>query len=197
MSLALGRFNACQVRPPLRPVAIVPYEDDIDTSTVRQLTRFMVRRFSFLPEMTAPTLSPGLPQKLNEIPRHDPLDVVVRVPAFGQKGGEGLQVGDRVQIHRRLLGAVAAIEIRADPDVIRDLNEFFGRLVRERETWYRHTSEGPDDMPAHIRAALTQTQISVPVRDGRMTLGTWQGIYVFEHRSAGHMRSVALHLFGE
>ncbi len=93
--------------------------------------------------------------------------------------------------------ASLTIQENADPDVIRDLNEFFGRLVKENESWYRHTAEGPDDMPSHIRAALTQTQIAVPLHQGRLALGTWQGIYVFEHRSAGQRRDVMLHLLGE
>ncbi|MDQ2900231.1 MAG: secondary thiamine-phosphate synthase enzyme YjbQ [Acidobacteriota bacterium] len=93
--------------------------------------------------------------------------------------------------------ASLTIQENADPDVIRDLNEFFGRLVKENETWYRHMAEGPDDMTSHIRAALTQTQISVPLHEGRLALGTWQGVYVFEHRAAPHRRSVVLHMVGE
>lgn len=93
--------------------------------------------------------------------------------------------------------ASLTIQENADPDVIADLNDWFGRLVREGDPLYRHTMEGPDDMPAHIRAALTATQLSVPVLQGRMALGTWQGLYVFEHRRAGHRRQVVLHLLGE
>ena len=78
-----------------------------------------------------------------------------------------------------------------------DLNTFFTRLVPEDNRLYRHTVEGPDDMPAHIRAALTLTQLSIPVEQGRLALGTWQGVYVFEHRSRAHRRSVVLHLLGE
>ena len=78
-----------------------------------------------------------------------------------------------------------------------DLDAFFSRLVAEDNRLYRHTIEGPDDMPAHIRAALTLTQISIPIEGGRMALGTWQGIYLFEHRAAPHRRSVMLHVFGE
>ncbi len=74
---------------------------------------------------------------------------------------------------------------------------FFARLVPENDPLYRHTLEGSDDMPAHVRAALTLTQLSVPVRAGRMALGTWQGIYLFEHRLASHRRQVAAHLIGE
>jgi secondary thiamine-phosphate synthase enzyme len=93
--------------------------------------------------------------------------------------------------------ASLTIQENADPDVVYDLNEFFRRLVSEDSRLYRHTVEGPDDMPAHIRAALTLTQVSIPVEQGRLALGTWQGIYVFEHRAAHHRRSVVLHLLGE
>ncbi len=93
--------------------------------------------------------------------------------------------------------ASLTIQENADPDVVYDLNEFFRRLVSEDSRLYRHTIEGPDDMPAHIRAALTLTQISIPVEQGRLALGTWQGIYVFEHRAARHRRSIVLHLLGE
>ena len=92
--------------------------------------------------------------------------------------------------------ASLTIQENADPDVVFDLNAFFSRLVPEDNRLYRHTAEGADDMPAHIRAALTLTQLSIPVTDGRMALGTWQGIYVFEHRAAPHRRRVVLHLFG-
>ena len=93
--------------------------------------------------------------------------------------------------------ASLTIQENADPDVVHDLNAFFNRLVAEDNRLYRHTVEGPDDMPAHIRAALTLTQLSIPVEQGRMALGTWQGIYLFEHRAISHRRSVALHLIGE
>ena len=83
----------------------------------------------------------------------------------------------------------------ADPDVRADLEAFFRRLVPEN-AGYRHQDEGPDDMPAHIKAALTQTQLSIPVDDGRPVLGTWQGIYLFEHRAAPHRRELVLHLIG-
>ena len=107
------------------------------------------------------------------------------------------------QVERGLLtvfvqhtSASLAIQENADPDVVHDLNEFFNRLAPDGAPWYRHTAEGPDDMPAHIRAALTLTQLSVPVEKGRMALGTWQGVYLFEHRVAPHRRSVLLHLLG-
>ena len=93
--------------------------------------------------------------------------------------------------------ASLTIQENADADVVHDLNTFFGRLVPEDNRLYRHTIEGPDDMPAHIRAALTLTQLSIPIDQGEMTLGTWQAIYVFEHRAAHHRRTVLLQLFGE
>ena len=89
------------------------------------------------------------------------------------------------------------IQENADPDVRRDLNEFFERLVPENTSWFRHTTEGPDDMPSHIRTALTTTHLSIPVRDGQLALGTWQGIYVFEHRSEPQLRHVLMHMIGE
>jgi secondary thiamine-phosphate synthase enzyme len=90
--------------------------------------------------------------------------------------------------------ASLVIQENADPDVVLDLADFFERLVPESDPQYRHTLEGADDMPSHIRAALTQTHLSIPVLGGRMALGTWQGIYVFEHRAAPQRRSVILYL---
>lgn len=89
------------------------------------------------------------------------------------------------------------VQENADPDVRGDLERFFSRLVPEGDAIYRHTLEGPDDMPAHVRAALTQTQLSIPLIDGRLALGTWQGIYLYEHRHEPQRRRVAAHLLGE
>jgi secondary thiamine-phosphate synthase enzyme len=89
------------------------------------------------------------------------------------------------------------IQENADPDVLKDLDRFFNRLVPDGDPLYDHKSEGPDDMPAHIRSALTQTQLSIPVRNNRIALGIWQGIYLFEHRVFPHTRNVLLHLLGE
>lgn len=89
------------------------------------------------------------------------------------------------------------IQENADPDVKTDLNAFFSRIAPEDNRLYEHTIEGSDDMPAHIRAALTATQLSIPLEKGRMSLGTWQGVYLFEHRSSPHRRSVLLHVIGE
>ncbi len=89
------------------------------------------------------------------------------------------------------------IQENADPDVMRDIEIFFTKLVPEDSNLYRHTAEGDDDMPAHIKGALTQTHLSIPVRDRRMQLGQWQGIYVFEHRRARDERHLALHIIGD
>ncbi len=89
------------------------------------------------------------------------------------------------------------IQENADPDVLEDLNRFFNRLVPDGYPLYDHQAEGPDDMPAHIRSALTQTQLSIPIRNNQMALGIWQGIYLFEHRVHPHTRNILLHLFGE
>lgn len=97
----------------------------------------------------------------------------------------------------RHTSASLVIQENADPDVQRDLEAFLSRLVPESDPIYRHTMEGPDDMPAHVRAALTQSNLSIPVMSGRMVLGTWQGIYLFEHRRQGHRREVVGHLTGE
>ncbi|MGA2037665.1 MAG: secondary thiamine-phosphate synthase enzyme YjbQ [Bryobacteraceae bacterium] len=111
---------------------------------------------------------------------------------------EGLKVKDGLlTVFVQHTSASLAIQENADPDVVHDLNAFFNRLVEEDNRLYRHTVEGPDDMPAHIRAALTLTQLSVPVERGRMALGAWQGIYLFEHRAAPHRRRVKLHCIGE
>jgi secondary thiamine-phosphate synthase enzyme len=93
--------------------------------------------------------------------------------------------------------ASLVIQENADPDVLADLVAFFRRLVPEDERLYRHSAEGPDDMPAHIRSALTQTQLGIPVIDGSLALGTWQAVYLFEHRSAPHRRSLLLTLIGD
>ena len=89
------------------------------------------------------------------------------------------------------------IQENADSDVLKDLDRFFNRLVPDGDPLYDHQAEGPDDMPAHIRSALTQTQLSIPIRNKEMALGIWQGIYLFEHRIRPHTRNVLLHLLGE
>jgi secondary thiamine-phosphate synthase enzyme len=96
----------------------------------------------------------------------------------------------------RHTSASLTIQENADPDVQRDLETFFNRLVAEDPNLYRHTMEGPDDMPAHIRGALTDVSLNIPVSGGRLVLGTWQGVYLFEHRHHPHTRKLALHLMG-
>ena len=93
--------------------------------------------------------------------------------------------------------ASLVIQENADPDVVADLADFMTRLVPEDMRLYRHTAEGPDDMTSHIRTALTQTSLSIPIHEGKLALGTWQGVYLFEHRVRPHRRSVVLHLLME
>ncbi len=97
----------------------------------------------------------------------------------------------------RHTSASLIIQENADPNVRLDLVDFFNAMVPQSHSRYRHSEEGPDDMPAHIRSALTSASLSVPVADGRLLLGTWQAIYLFEHRSRGHAREVLLHLHGD
>jgi secondary thiamine-phosphate synthase enzyme len=97
----------------------------------------------------------------------------------------------------RHTSASLLIQENADADVLGDLEAFMRRIVSRDPKLYRHTTEGPDDMPSHIRSALTQTSLSIPLRAGKLMLGTWQGLYVFEHRDAAHTREVVLHLIGE
>lgn len=111
-------------------------------------------------------------------------------------GSSGIEDG-LLTLFIRHTSASLLIQENADPDVLHDLNRFLDRLVPDDTSLYRHISEGPDDMPAHIRSALTQTNLSIPVRGGRPVLGTWQGIYLFEHRTHPHERKIALHLMGE
>ncbi|WP_297295611.1 secondary thiamine-phosphate synthase enzyme YjbQ [uncultured Methylovirgula sp.] len=100
-------------------------------------------------------------------------------------------------LYCRHTSASLLIQENADPDVCRDLESFFARIAPEGRGLYVHQSEGPDDMPAHIRAALTQTQLSVPIQAGQLLLGTWQGLYLFEHRRAPHQREIVLYVIGE
>ena len=120
----------------------------------------------------------------------------ITAPTREWLSGQGIADG-MLTVFIRHTSASLTIQENADPDVTRDLEAFFSRLVPENDPLYVHTIEGPDDMPAHVRAALTQTSLSIPVLGGQMTLGTWQGIYVFEHRGRPHRRSVVLHLLGE
>ncbi|MFC1672514.1 secondary thiamine-phosphate synthase enzyme YjbQ [Pseudomonadota bacterium] len=96
----------------------------------------------------------------------------------------------------RHTSASLTIQENADQDVLRDLQTFFKQTVREDPSLYLHTCEGPDDMPAHIRSALTDVSLSIPVAGGRPVLGTWQGVYLFEHRTRGHNREVVVQVMG-
>ena len=100
-------------------------------------------------------------------------------------------------LHLRHTSASLLIQENADPDVRRDLEEFFSRLVPDGDPLFIHTAEGDDDMPAHVRTALTAVNFSIPVTDGSLALGTWQGIYVWEHRRSPHTRMVSMHFIGE
>ena len=118
-----------------------------------------------------------------------------RAQAFLREAGAGEGL---LTVFVRHTSCSLLIQENADPDVQRDLNAFFRRLVPPSNDpsmgWIVHTTEGPDDMPAHIKAALTQVSIGIPVANGRALLGTWQGIYIFEHRDRLHRREVVLHL---
>ncbi|MCL4800268.1 MAG: secondary thiamine-phosphate synthase enzyme YjbQ [Burkholderiales bacterium] len=110
--------------------------------------------------------------------------------------GTGIQSGV-LTLYLQHTSAGLLVQENADPEVQRDLERFFARLVPDGDPLFRHHAEGPDDMPAHVRAALTQTSLSIPVIGGRPALGTWQGVYLYEHRRAPHERTVLLHLIGE
>lgn len=107
----------------------------------------------------------------------------------------GLRTG-LATIHLQHTSASLLIQENADPEVCRDLERFFARLVPDGDPLFRHTAEGEDDMPAHIRTALTAVNLSIPITDGTLALGTWQGIYLWEHRTRPHARRVMVHLLG-
>ncbi len=117
-------------------------------------------------------------------------------PVSDWVGRQAMQQG-LLTLHCRHTSASLLVQENADPDVQRDLLSYFETIAPEDRSRYRHDTEGPDDMPAHLRTALTQTNLSIPLIDGQLTLGTWQGIYLFEHRREGSTRQVALHLIGE
>lgn len=108
----------------------------------------------------------------------------------------GIRTG-LLTLHVRHTSASLLIQENADPDVRDDLERFFARLAPDGDALYAHTIEGPDDMPAHVRAALTTVNLGIPVTDGALALGTWQGIYLWEHRRHPHTRRIAAHLIGE
>lgn len=137
----------------------------------------MVRELSVSPP------GPGLHEVTREVER------VVR-EFVGETGArEGL-----CTVFIRHTSASLLVQENADPDVRRDLDAFFARLVPEGDPLYRHTTEGPDDMPGHVRAALTATSLSIPIVGGRLALGTWQGIYLWEHRRERSERSIVVHV---
>ena len=109
---------------------------------------------------------------------------------------QGLATG-LLTLFVRHTSASLLVQENADPDVRGDLDRFFARLVPDGDPLFRHVDEGPDDMPSHVRAALTNVQLSIPVADGRLVLGTWQGLYLWEHRQRPHRREVAAHLLGD
>lgn len=115
---------------------------------------------------------------------------------LGWVAGTGIREG-LLTLHVRHTSASLLVQENADPEVQRDLERFFARLVPRGDPLFRHTCEGPDDMPAHVRSALTSTTLSIPVQAGRPALGTWQGVYLYEHRDAPHHRRIAAHLLGE
>ena len=133
--------------------------------------------------LTLSTSGPGLYEFTRDV------DAFVR----GAGVGDGL-----LTLFCQHTSASLVIQENADPDVITDLQNFFSRLVPDADDpsmrFLRHRAEGPDDMPAHIKAALTQTSLSIPIINGRLALGTWQGIYLFEHRTAPHTRRVLAHI---
>ena len=114
----------------------------------------------------------------------------------GRVAEAGVQTG-LCTLHLQHTSASLLIQENADPDVRRDFERFFARLVPDGDALFVHTAEGDDDMPAHVRTALTTVNLSVPVAGGRLCLGTWQGIYVWEHRRAPHTRSVVVHVIGD
>jgi secondary thiamine-phosphate synthase enzyme len=132
--------------------------------------------------VTIPTEGPGL---------YEFTDAVAQWTA-----DQGISTGI-LTLFSRHTSASLVIQENADPQVLDDLQRFFRRLVPNGDPLFLHTAEGPDDMPAHVKSALTATSLNVPVGKGRPLLGIWQGIYLFEHRTQPHRRQVTLHLLGE
>ncbi len=122
--------------------------------------------------------------------------IEITAPVRDWLGAQGIATG-LLTLFCRHSSASLLVQENADPDVQADLLDFFAGLAPEDRRRYRHDAEGTDDMPAHLRAALTPTHLAIPVERGALLLGTWQGIYLFEHRRAPHRREIALHLIGE
>lgn len=121
-------------------------------------------------------------------------DVTPQLTAWLSQQGVGDGLCTVLLLHT---SASLVVQENADPDVRADLERFFARLVKDGDPLFAHDAEGPDDMPAHVRAALTGVQLSLPVIGGRLRLGTWQAVYVHEHRHAPHRRALAVHLIGD
>ena len=121
-------------------------------------------------------------------------EITARISAavLASKIGDGL-----CTLFMQHTSASLTIQENADPSARRDLENWMNRLVPERDSLFTHTAEGPDDMPSHIKAALTSTSLSIPVIDGQLALGTWQGVYLWEHRTAPHQRRLVITLQGE
>ncbi len=122
------------------------------------------------------------------------VDVTARIRSWAEQQGIGTGL---LTIYCQHTSASLLIQENAAPEVRSDLEAYFARIAPEHPSLYAHDDEGHDDMPAHLRAALTQTQLSIPLIVGRLALGRWQGIYLFEHRRASHRRTLVLHLIGE
>lgn len=123
----------------------------------------------------------------------DIVDLTGRIDSW--LAGQGMATG-LATLFLQHTSASLTIQENADPDVLRDLQDFLAALAPEDPVRYRHGAEGPDDMPAHLRSALTQTSLTVPVLAGRLALGTWQAVYLLEHRQRPHRRSLVVHLLG-
>jgi len=133
-------------------------------------------------ELVVPTRGRGLVEITREVGKW----------LAGHQFSDGL-----LTLHLRHTSASLLIQENADPDVRRDLEAYFARLVPDGDRLFIHTCEGEDDMSAHVRTALTSVNLSIPVESGAMKLGTWQGIYLWEHRTRPHSRRIALHFIGE
>jgi secondary thiamine-phosphate synthase enzyme len=130
------------------------------------------------------------------VPTPGPALVPITRPVVQWVERQGMDAG-LLTLWCRHTSASLVVQENADPDVLSDLQDWIARLAPHDPARYRHGAEGPDDMPAHLRAALTQTSLAIPVASGAPMLGTWQGLYLWEHRDRPHRREVALHLMGE
>ena len=116
-------------------------------------------------------------------------DITSQIADVTRRAGEGPGLCHLFLQHT---SASLVVQENADPDVLADLNDWFGRAVQDGDPRYRHRDEGPDDMSGHIRTALTQTSLTIPVQDGRLLLGTWQAVYLYEHRTSPHVRRLVV-----